>query len=152
MKKKIFCIISILILSIISCNSNNVTNPIESSGGLIYPGGNMEKRTYYAYYRMQENKLCSFYKVAEYDKLIVYVMEGSGYKPESVDYIANAFNNNYAEEVRIYGEHTDVDKNGKIIILLLELNTSYSSAIYNGYFDTYDLLLNKNNNAEILYM
>ncbi|ELV04991.1 hypothetical protein [Brachyspira hampsonii] len=57
MKKKIFCIISILILSIISCNSNNVTNPIESSGGLIYPGGNMEKRTYYAYYRMQENKL-----------------------------------------------------------------------------------------------
>ncbi|EKV56570.1 Peptidase M30, hyicolysin [Brachyspira hampsonii 30446] len=150
--KKILFIISILILSIISCNRNNVTNPIESSGGLIYPSGSMEKKTFYAYYRMQENKLCNFYKVAEYDKLIVYVMEGSGYKPESVDYIANVFNNNYAEEVRIYGEHTDVDKNGKIIILLLELNDSHSVAIYNGYFDSADLLLNQNNNAEILYM
>ncbi|OEJ13105.1 hypothetical protein BFL38_00645 [Brachyspira hampsonii] len=109
--KKILFIISILILSIISCNRNNVTNPIESSGGLIYPDGNMEKRTYYAYYRMQENKPYNFYKVAEYDKLIVYVMEGSGYNQESLDYIANVFNNNYAEEVRIYGEHTDVDKN-----------------------------------------
>ena len=150
--KKIFCTIIILILSIVSCGKNNVTNPAESVDGLIYPNNSMGQKTFKADYKEQGNKPYDFYKVAEYDKLIVYVIAGSGYKPESVDYIANVFNDNYDEEVRIYGEHTDVDKNGKIIILLLELNASYSGVTIGGYFYGYDLLLDKNNNAEILYM
>lgn len=150
--KKIFCTIIILILSIISCGKNNVTNPAESIDGLIYPNDSMGKKTFKADYREQGDKPYDFYKVAEYDKLIVYVMAGSGYKPESVDYIAKVFNDNYDEEVRIYGEHTDVDKNGKIIILLLELNADYSGSITTGYFYGLDLILDRNNNAEILYM
>uniref|UniRef100_UPI003F4B671A peptidase M30 n=1 Tax=Brachyspira catarrhinii TaxID=2528966 RepID=UPI003F4B671A len=150
--KKIFCIIIILILSIVSCGKNNVTNPAKSIDGLIYPNNSMGQKTFKANYRKQGNKPYNFNKVAEYDKLIVYVMAGSGYKPESVDYIAKVFNDNYDEEIRIYGEHTDVDKNGKIIILLLELNASYSGSIGNGYFYGLDLILNRNNNAEILYM
>ena len=70
----------------------------------------------------QLEKTYKFYKVQEYDKLIVYIKEDSGYKKESLDYIAKVFNDNYAEEVSIYGNHTDVDKNGKIIILLFEIN------------------------------
>ena len=150
--KKIFCTIIILILSVISCGKNNVTNPAKSVDGLIYPNNSMGQKTFKADYKEQGNKPYDFYKVAEYDKLIVYVMAGSGYKPESVDYIAKVFNDNYAEEVRIYGEHTDVDKNGKIIILLLELNASYSGGVITGYFYGADLILNQNNNAEILYM
>ena len=150
--KKIFCTIIILILSVISCGKNNVTNPAKSIDGLIYPNNSMGQKTFKADYKEQGNKPYDFYKVAEYDKLIVYVMAGSGYKPESVDYIAKVFDDNYAEEVRIYGEHTDVDKNGKIIILLLELNASYSGSIGNGYFYGLDLILNRNNNAEILYI
>uniref|UniRef100_UPI003F4C771F peptidase M30 n=1 Tax=Brachyspira catarrhinii TaxID=2528966 RepID=UPI003F4C771F len=150
--KKIFCTIIILILSVISCGKNNVTNPAKSVDGLIYPNNSMGQKTFKADYKEQGNKPYDFYKVAEYDKLIVYVMAGSGYKPESVDYIAKVFDDNYAEEVRIYGEHTDVDKNGKIIILLLELNASYSGGVITGYFYGKDLLLDINNNAEILYM
>ena len=150
--KKIFCTIIILILSVISCGKNNVTNPAKSVDGLIYPNNSMGQKTFKADYKEQGNKPYDFYKVAEYDKLIVYVMAGSGYKPESVDYIAKVFNDNYDEEIRIYGEHTDVDKNGKIIILLLELNASYSGGVITGYFYGADLILNQNNNAEILYM
>ena len=112
----------------------------------------MGKKTFKAYYRMQEDKYCDFYKVAEYPKLDIYVMAGSGYKQESVDYIVNVFNDNYDEEVRIYGEHTDVDKNNKIIILLFEINASYEGGIINGYFEPKDLIWNEGNNAEILYM
>ena len=119
---------------------------------LTYPDGSMGRASFYADYKEQGNKRYNFNKIAEYDKLIIYLQDGAGYKPESVDYIAKVFNDNYAEEVRIYGEHTDVDKNGKIIILLLELNASYSGGVITGYFYGADLILNQNNNAEILYM
>ena len=150
--KKIFCTIIILILSIVSCGKNSVTNPANSVDGLIYPNDSMGKKTFKADYKEQGDKPYDFYKVAEYPKLDIYVMAGSGYKPESVDYIAKVFNDNYDEEVRIYGEHTDVDNNSKIIILLLELNADYSGSITTGYFYGLDLILDRNNNAEILYM
>lgn len=69
-----------------------------------------------------------------------------------MDYIAKVFNDNYAEEVRIYGNHTDVDKNGKIIILLFEINSNYEGSVVTGYFYSGDLILGYHNNAEILYM
>ncbi|OEJ13147.1 peptidase M30 [Brachyspira hampsonii] len=130
----------------------NYDNYDNYDNSLIYPDGSMGNASFYADYKERGNKRYNFNKIAEYDKLIIYLQDGSGYNKESVDYIANVFNNNYAEEVRIYGEHTDVDKNGKIIILLLELNASYSGTVITGYFYGNDLLLNQNNNAEILYM
>ena len=138
--KKIFCIVTILILSIISCQKNNTTNPTVPNDGLTYPDGSMGRATYFADYRKEGDKSYEFYKAAEYDKLIVYVKAGSGYNKENLDYVAKVFNDNYAEEVRIYGEHTDFDNNGKIIILFLELNADYSGPIVVGYFAPKDLL------------
>ena len=149
--KKIFLMLFLLVV-LSSCQEAANILGVSLDPSLTYPDGSMGRASFYADYKEQGNKRYNFNKIAEYDKLIIYLQDGSGYKPESVDYIANVFNDNYDEEVRIYGEHTDVDKNGKIIILLLELNASYSGGVITGYFYGADLILNQNNNAEILYM
>uniref|UniRef100_UPI003F4B8639 peptidase M30 n=1 Tax=Brachyspira catarrhinii TaxID=2528966 RepID=UPI003F4B8639 len=149
--KKIFLMLFLLVI-LSSCQEVANILGVSLDPSLTYPDGSMGRASFYADYKEQGNKRYNFNKIAEYDKLIIYLQDGAGYKPESVDYIAKVFNDNYAEEVRIYGEHTDVDKNGKIIILLLELNASYSGGIITGYFYGADLILNQNNNAEILYM
>ncbi|CRF32611.1 peptidase M30 [Brachyspira suanatina] len=149
--KKIFLMIVLLIV-LSSCKEVANILGVNIDSSLTYSDGSMGKASFYANYKERGNRRYNFNKIAEYDKLIIYLKDGAGYKPESVDYIAKVFNDNYDEEVRIYGEHTDVDKNGKIIILLLELNASYSGGVITGYFYGEDLILNKNNNAEILYM
>ncbi|WP_297246789.1 peptidase M30 [uncultured Brachyspira sp.] len=149
--KKIFLMLFLLVV-LSSCQEVANILGVSLDPSLTYPDGSMGRAYFYADYKEQGNKRYNFNKIAEYDKLIIYLQDGAGYKPESVDYIAKVFNDNYAEEVRIYGEHTDVDKNGKIIILLLELNASYSGGVITGYFYGADLILNQNNNAEILYM
>ena len=149
--KKIFLMLFLLVV-LSSCQEVANILGVSLDPSLTYPDGSMGRASFYADYKEQGNKRYNFNKIAEYDKLIIYLQDGAGYKPESVDYIAKVFNDNYAEEVRIYGEHTDVDKNGKIIILLLELNASYSGGVITGYFYGADLILNQNNNAEILYM
>ncbi|MEI0559600.1 peptidase M30 [Brachyspira intermedia] len=153
--KKIFLMLFLLVV-LSSCKEAANILGVDIDSSLTYPDETMPKKTFNVFtFGVDDNiieKTSQFYKVAEYPKLDIYVMASSGYKPESVDYIANVFNDNYDEEVRIYGEHTDVDNNGKIIILLFEINASYSGAITTGYFYGYDLLDGKNNNAEILYM
>ena len=153
--KKIFLMLFLLVI-LSSCQKAANILGVDIDSSLTYPDETMPKKTFNVFtFGVSDNvigKTSQFYKVAEYPKLDIYVEKYSGYKPESVDYIANVFNNNYAEEVRIYGEHTDVDNNGKIIILLFEINASYSGAITTGYFYGDDLLDGKNNNAEILYM
>ena len=156
MKKIIF----IIMISIISLSCQKLGNilgiNIEDSYGLTYPNSSMPRTTFrtivFSSSGSASIKNYRFYKVAEYDKLDIYVKEDSGYKQESLDYIAKVFNDNYAEEVSIYGQHTDVDNNGKIIILLFEINSDYNGAVTTGYFYGADLILGQNNNAEILYM
>ena len=153
--KKIFLMLFLLVV-LSSCKEAANILGVDIDSSLTYPDETMPKKTFNVFtFGVSGDaigKTSQFYKVAEYPKLDIYVMASSGYKPESVDYIANVFNDNYDEEVRIYGEHTDVDNNGKIIILLFEINASYSGAITTGYFYGNDLLDGKNNNAEILYM
>lgn len=150
--KKIFCIITILILSIISCQKNNTTDPTVSGDGLTYPDSSMYSRDFRILTINSDGNedfstAAKFYRVAEYDKLDIYVEENLGYKKENIDYIANEFNKYYDEEVRIYGTHTDVDNNNKIIIVLYELDDSL-----NGFFHPWDLQQDKLNNGEILYL
>lgn len=154
--KRIFFISVILLVPLLSCSQLGDILGINYDDGLSYPNSSMESKNFktivFSSSGTQLEKNYKFYKVKEYDKLIIYVEENSGYKNESLGYIAKVFNDNYAEEVRIYGEHTDVDKNGKIIILLFEINSSYDGAVTTGYFYGADLILNAHNNAEILYM
>ena len=154
--KKIIFISVILLVPLLSCSQLGDVLGINYDDGLTYADSSSESKTFktisFSSSGSQLSGNYKFNKVQEYDKLIIYVKEGSGYKKESIDYIAKVFNDNYAEEVRIYGEHTDVDKNGKIIILLFEINSSYDGAVTTGYFYGADLILNAHNNAEILYM
>ena len=153
--KKIFLMLFLLVI-LSSCQKAANILGVDIDSSLTYPDETMPKKTFNVFtFGVSDNvigKTSQFYKVAEYPKLDIYVMANSGYKSENIDYIANVFSNSYDEEVRIYGEHTDVDNNGKIIILLFEINASYSGGVIAGYFYGDDLLLNKNNNAEILYM
>ena len=155
--KKLFIITLVLLISLLSCQKvANIVGIDIGNNDYKYPDESMFKKTFKTIVLSssgaQINKTYQFYRVAEYDKLEIYVEKNSQYKQSNVDYIANEFNTHYNEEVRIYGDHTDVDRNGKIIILLFEINSSYESAVTAGYFYGNDLILGKNNNAEILYM
>lgn len=89
----------------------------------------------------------------ETENLIVYVEKGESYNSSSLDLVCNEFEKHYAKEKSIYGNHTDVDDNGKIIILFLDLNPeSGNGSILNGYFNPADLIDGQGNNADMLYM
>ena len=92
--------------------------------------------------------------VKETQNLIVYIENDETYNYNSLTLVCEEFEKYYAEEKLIYGNHTDVDKNGKIIILFLDLNPKYgsSSSILNGYFNPADLIDGQGNNADMLYM
>ena len=92
-------------------------------------------------------------KIEETDHLIIYAESGYNVNYNYVNYVAKKFEDNYNSLINIYGSHTDVDRNGKIIILLIKINDNYSGdSIVMGYFLPYDLFDVKFNNAEILYM
>ena len=89
----------------------------------------------------------------ETENLIVYVEKDESYNSSSLDLVCNEFEKHYAKEKSIYGNHTDVDNNGKIIILFLDLNPeSGNVSILNGYFNPADLIDGQGNNADMLYM
>lgn len=89
----------------------------------------------------------------ETENLIVYVEKDESYNSSSLDLVCNEFEKHYAKEKSIYGNHTDVDNNGKIIILFLDLNhESGNGSILNGYFNPADLIDGQGNNADMLYM
>ena len=92
--------------------------------------------------------------VKETQNLIVYIENDETYNYNSLNLVCEEFEKYYTEEKLIYGNHTDVDKNGKIIILFLDLNPKYgsSSSILNGYFNPADLIDGQGNNADMLYM
>ena len=89
----------------------------------------------------------------ETENLIVYVEKDESYNSSSLDLVCNEFEKHYAKEKSIYGNHTDIDNNGKIIILFLDLNPeSGNGSILNGYFNPADLIDGQGNNADMLYM
>ncbi|MEI0530286.1 peptidase M30 [Brachyspira pilosicoli] len=91
--------------------------------------------------------------VKETENLIVFVENGNKYDSNNLDLICTEFEKYYNKEKSIYGNHTDVDNNGKIIILFLDLNPNYNSGSkLNGYFNPADLINGYGNNADMLYM
>ena len=93
------------------------------------------------------------FKVEETANLIIYAESGYSINYNYVSYVAKKFEDNYSKMINIYGNHTDVDKNGKIIILFQKINANISgNSIVMGYFLPNDLIYGDFNNAEILYM
>ena len=93
------------------------------------------------------------FKIEETANLIIYAESGYSINYNYVIYVAKKFEDNYSKMINIYGNHTDVDKNGKIIILFQKINANISgNSIVMGYFLPNDLIYGDFNNAEILYM
>ncbi len=96
--------------------------------------------------------------IVETDLLQVYLKSGQSMSETDINYLVDNFENYYPTITNIYGTHTDVDRNGKIILLLFDINENiYSSNGYvAGYFNPDDLsestLSKPSNNAEILYV
>lgn len=101
-------------------------------------------------YNRTETKIFRVY--AESDNLAIYVENGANVQRSSVSKIGSDFNKYYSDLVSIYGNHTDVDRNGKINILLFSMNPAGASTVTLGYFYGADLLSGYFNDAEILYM
>ena len=93
------------------------------------------------------------FKVGETANLIIYAESGYSINYNYVSYVAKKFEDNYSKMINIYGNHTDVDKNGKIIILFQKINANINgNSIVMGYFLPNDLIHADFHNAEILYM
>lgn len=89
----------------------------------------------------------------ETENLIVFIENDKKYNSDNLDLVCQEFEKYYDKEKSIYGSHTDVDNNGKIIILFLDLNPeSGNGSILNGYFNPADLIDGQGNNADMLYM
>ena len=87
----------------------------------------------------------NFYK--ETQNAIVYCEAGYQINTEELDFMIQGFEDNYSKMTNIYGKPTDIDNNGKIIILLINMNRNVGGAFHVG-----DLVYGIRNNAEILYI
>ena len=92
------------------------------------------------------------------DHLAIYIQTKfeSGYNGEKdislygLNKMAQEFDYYYDDMTNIYGEHTDIDANGKIIILLMKINKTVNKSKVLGYFNPNDM--HGYNEGEILYM
>ena len=86
----------------------------------------------------------NFYK--ETQNSILYYEVGYQINTEKLDFMMKGFEDYYHQMTNIYGKPTDIDNNGKIIILLVNMNGNVG-----GVFNYDDLTYGRRNNAEILY-
>ena len=87
----------------------------------------------------------NFYK--ETQNAIVYLEVGYQIDTKKLDFMMEGFEDYYYQMTNTYGKPTDIDNNGKIIILLVNMNGNVG-----GFFATEDLIYGVRNNAEILYL
>ncbi len=92
---------------------------------------------------------------AESDASLIYVEESKDIPQDIIDEILDEFSDNILPLVEgIFGASSDLDKNGKIILLLFDIDNEYNSSSYiAGYFHPNDLRIMENSNhGEILYL
>ena len=150
--KKILCLICLFSVSFYSCA---VRNYLGSQSGLS------EDRVFYAQMINNGNTYGWFNIPAHLlkvsDNLAIYMQTKffASYKENISSYalnkLAQEFDYHYTSMTNIYGTHSDIDANGKIIILLMDINkTKGGSSQVLGYFNPSDM--HGNNKGEILYM
>lgn len=150
--KKILCLICLFSVSFYSCA---VRNYLGSQSGLS------EDRVFYAQMINNGNTYGWFNIPAHLlkvsDNLAIYMQTTffTSYKENISSYalnkLAQEFDYYYTSMTNIYGTHSDIDANGKIIILLMDINkTKGSGNQVLGYFNPSDM--HGNNKGEILYM
>ena len=144
--KKILCLICLFSVSFYSCA---VRNYLGSQSGLS------EDRVFYAQMINNGNTYGWFNIPAHLlkvsDNLAIYLQNGQNISAYALNKLAQEFDYYYTSMTNIYGTHSDIDANGKIIILLMDINkTKGSGNQVLGYFNPSDM--HGNNKGEILYM
>lgn len=90
------------------------------------------------------------------DNLAIYVqtkfLKGVNYDISlyALNKLAQEFDYYYGDITNIYGGHTDIDQNSKIIILLMDINYSKNGSQVLGYFNPLDM--HGYNEGELLYV
>ncbi len=146
MRKVLFLIFISFLFS--SCHLRNLTG----SGEITFKKSFYAQRISGGSYGSDE--VVNAYLVKETEHLAVYVENGYSISDYALVRIYQDFENYYTDMINIYGDHTDLDGNSKVIILLMKLNqtTSTTTSSVLGYFRPSDLIYGKGNNGEILYM
>ena len=144
--KKILCLICLFSVSFYSCA---VRNYLGSQSGLS------EDRVFYAQMINNGNTYGWFNIPAHLlkvsDNLAIYVQNSQKVSAYALNKLAQEFDYYYTSMTNIYGTHSDIDGNGKIIILLMDINkTKGSGNQVLGYFNPMDM--HGYNEGEILYM
>lgn len=144
--KKILCLICLFSVSFYSCA---VRNYLGSQSGLsedrVFYAQMIDKGNTYGWFNIPAHLL----KVS--DNLAIYLQNGKNISAYALNKLAQEFDYHYTSMTNIYGTHSDIDANGKIIILLMDINkTKDSGSQVLGYFNPSDM--HGNNKGEILYM
>ena len=143
--KKILCLICLFSVSFYSCA---VRNYLGSQSGLS------EDRVFYAQMINNGNTYGWFNIPAHLlkvsDNLAIYLQNSQKVSAYALNKLAQEFDYHYTSMTNIYGTHSDIDANGKIIILLMDINKTKSGVQTLGYFNPRDM--HGNNKGEILYM
>ena len=84
------------------------------------------------------------------DSLAIYLQNGKNVSLYALNKMAQEFDYCYDRMTNIYGGHSDVDENGKIIILLMQINADGKNGSTLAYFNPNDMY--NGNYGEILYM
>ena len=84
------------------------------------------------------------------DSLAIYLENGKNVSLYALNKMAQEFDYCYDRMTNIYGGHSDVDGNGKIIILLMQINMEGKNGTTLAYFNPNDMY--NGNYGEILYM
>ena len=144
--KKILCLICLFSVSFYSCA---VRNYLGSQSGLS------EDRVFYAQ-MINNGNIYGWFNIPAHllkvsDNLAIYLQNGQKVSAYALNKLAQEFDYYYTSMTNIYGTHSDIDANGKIIILLMDINkTKGSGNQVLGYFNPSDM--HGNNKGEILYM
>lgn len=143
--KKILCLICLFSVSFYSCA---VRNYLGSQSGLS------EDRVFYAQMINNGNTYGWFNIPAHLlkvsDNLAIYLQNSQKVSAYALNKLAQEFDYYYTSMTNIYGTHSDIDANGKIIILLMDINKTKSGGQTLGYFSPRDM--HGDNKGEILYM
>ena len=144
--KKILCLICLFSVSFYSCA---VRNYLGSQSGLS------EDRVFYAQ-MINNGNIYGWFNIPAHllkvsDNLAIYLQNSQNVSTYALTKLAQEFDYHYTSMTNIYGTHSDIDANGKIIILLMDINkTKGSGSQVLGYFNPSDM--HGNNKGEILYM
>ena len=139
-------IVLFIIFTLITSCSNKVTAPSESNGIIYYDPETTETKDF-PFFKMDNASgkqiavKSTFKKLAESKNTIIYIENRYTITRYQLNNFLTQFEKAFEKEMYIYGTPSDIDRNGKIIFLMANLNTNGNNI--GGYFSQYDLLYGK---------